>query len=220
MTGPVRVVVADDHPMIRYGLRAVLDAAPETEVVGEASTGRELLAVVARTRPDVVVTDFAMPDLDGAAATRELVAAHPGLGVLVLSMHVDEASVVQALRAGARGYLVKGADGPELVRAVLAVAHGDAVYGGPVAQQIVGFYTGAREQYVADVFPELTGRERDVLDLLAAGCRNSEIARRLGMADKTLRNHVSAVLLKLGVPDRTSAAVKARDAGLGRSPGT
>ena len=183
---------------------------------GEAATGRELLAVAASTGPDVVLTDLAMPDLDGAAATRELLTDHPGLAVLVLTMHDDDESVFAALRAGAQGYLLKGANGVEVVRAVLAVAGGDAVYGAAVARRIVGFYSGAQDRYAAHAFPDLTAREREVLELLASGARNHEIARRLGMSEKTVRNHVSAVLLKLGVPDRTAAAVKARDAGLGR----
>jgi DNA-binding NarL/FixJ family response regulator len=182
---------------------------------GEAATGRELMAVAASTGPDVVLTDLAMPDLDGAAATRELLTDHPGLAVLVLTMHDDE-SVFAALRAGAQGYLLKGTNGVEVVRAVLAVAGGDAVYGAAVARRIVGFYSGAQDRYAAHAFPDLTAREREVLELLASGARNHEIARRLGMSEKTVRNHVSAVLLKLGVPDRTAAAVKARDAGLGR----
>ena len=219
MTAPVRVVLADDHPMFRYGLRAVLEAAPEIDVVGEAATGRELLAVVARTGPDVVLTDLTMPDLDGAAATRELLTTNPGLGVLVLTMHDDDESVYAALRAGALGYLLKGADGAEVGRAVLAVAGGDAVYGAAVARRIVGFYSGAPDRYASHAFPDLTAREREVLELLASGARNHEIARHLGLSDKTVRNHVSAVLLKLGVPDRTAAAVKARNAGIGQ-PGS
>ena len=217
MTGsPLRVVLADDHPMYRYGLRVVLDAAPEIDVVGEATSGRELLEVVASTRPDVVLTDLGMPDMDGIAATRSLMVARPDLAVLVLTMHADDESVFGAMRAGARGYLLKGADGPELVRAVLAVATGDAVFGAPVARRIVAFYSGAHARYAADAFPDLTPRERDVLDLLASGARNREIGARLGLSEKTVRNHVSSVLLKLQAPDRTAAAVRARDAGLGR----
>jgi DNA-binding NarL/FixJ family response regulator len=216
-TTPVRVVLADDHPMFRYGLRAVLDDAPEVDVVGEASSGRELLDVVAETAPDVVLTDLGMPDMDGVTATRELVARHPGTAVLVLTMHSDDESLFASMRAGAMGYLLKGADGPELVRAVLAVAAGDAVYGAPVARRIVEFYSGAHKDYAAQAFPDLTPRERDVLDLVASGARNHEIARRLGLSEKTVRNHVSALLLKLQVPDRTAAAARARDAGLGRT---
>jgi DNA-binding NarL/FixJ family response regulator len=208
----VRVVLADDHPMFRFGVAAALATAPDVELVGEASNGRELLAVVAGAAPDVVLTDLAMPDLDGAAATRALLARQPDLGVLVLTMHADDESVVRALRAGARGYLLKGAGRDELVRAVLAVAAGEALYDPAVARRIVDVFTGAR---AADPFPELTPRERQVLGLLAAGERNSAIARRLGMTDKTVRNHVSAILTKLQVPDRTAAALRARDAGLG-----
>jgi DNA-binding NarL/FixJ family response regulator len=208
----VRVVLADDHPMFRFGVAAALATTPDVELVGEAATGRELLAVVASAAPDVVLTDLAMPDLDGAAATRALLARRPDLGVLVLTMHADDDSIVRALRAGARGYLLKGAGRDELVRAVLAVAAGEATYDAAVARRIVDVYTGAR---AAVPFPELTPRERQVLGLLAAGERNSVIAGRLGMTDKTVRNHVSAILTKLRVPDRTAAALRARDAGLG-----
>jgi DNA-binding NarL/FixJ family response regulator len=213
---PVTVVLADDHPMFRYGLRAVLDDAPDIKVVGEASSGRTLLDVVDTTHPDVVLTDLSMPDLDGAAATRQLLARHPNLAILILTMHDDDESVFAALRAGAQGYLLKGAEGPELIRAVLAVAAGDAVYGAAVARRIVAFYSGTRQRYTAQAFPELTSRERDVLDLLATGARNHEIARRLQLSEKTVRNHVSVLLGKLQVPDRTAAATRARDAGLGQ----
>lgn len=211
MTGPVRVVVADDHPMVRYGITAVLADAPEVEVVGEAEDGDALLARVAELRPDVVVTDLDMPGRSGVEAMREL-----DLPVLVLTMHADDEQLFAALRAGARGYLLKGADRAELVRAICSVAAGEAVYGPQVARRIVDFFTGAREAYSAQVFPELTDRERDVLQLLAAGRRNSEIASALHLSDKTVRNHVSAVLLKLQVPDRTAAALRAREAGLGQ----
>jgi DNA-binding NarL/FixJ family response regulator len=209
------VVVADDHPMFRYGLVAALAADDEVEVVAEAANGDELLAAVDRTDPDVVLTDLAMPGLDGAAATRSLLARHPEVGVLVLTMHEDDQALFGALRAGARGYLLKGADRTEIIRAVLAVASGDAVYGEAVARRIVAFFTGAHREYVARVFPELTEREREVLDLVAAGCGNHEIARRLTLSDKTVRNHVSAILFKLQVRDRAAAVAKARDAGLG-----
>ncbi|MFD2093887.1 response regulator [Blastococcus deserti] len=210
---PVRVALADDHPMYRFGLRAVLDASPEVEVVGEASDGAELLALVARCAPDVVLTDLSMPRLSGAAAIVELARRHPDVGVLVLTMHEDDVSLFGALRAGARGYLLKGADRDEIVRAVLAVAGGDAVYGGAVARRVVDSLTGTASRRAA--FPELTGRERDVLELLAAGLRTSQIARRLTLSEKTVRNHVSAVLTKLQVPDREAAVARARAAGMG-----
>jgi DNA-binding NarL/FixJ family response regulator len=209
----VRVVLADDHPMYRFGLRAVLDASPEVDVVGEAEDGRELLALVERCAPDVVLTDLSMPKLAGAAAIDELTRRHPGLGILVLTMHEDDASLFGALRAGARGYLLKGAGREEIVRAVLTVADGDAVYGGAVALRVVESLTGTHSR--TPLFPELTAREREVLELLAAGLPTSQIARRLTLSDKTVRNHVSAVLTKLQVPDRAAAVTRARVAGLG-----
>jgi DNA-binding NarL/FixJ family response regulator len=209
----VRVVLADDHPMYRFGLRAVLDASPEVEVVGEAADGAELLVLVAQTGPDVVLTDLSMPKLSGTAAIDELTRRFPALGILVLTMHDDDASLFGALRAGARGYLLKGADRDEIVRAVLGVAGGDAVYGGAVARRVVDAVTGTASR--APVFPELTGREREVLELLAAGLSTGQISRRLALSDKTVRNHVSAVLTKLQVSDRAAAVARARDAGLG-----
>ena len=212
----IRVVIADDHPMVRYGIAAVLASVDDIELVGEASDGHELLALVATERPDVVLTDLAMPGMDGLSAVARLRVEHPDVPVLVLTMHEDDDSVFAALRAGARGYLIKGADGSELVRALESVVAGDAVYGAAVANRIVAFFTGAMAS--ADPFPELTERERQVLDCLAVGLRNHAIADRLGLSEKTVRNHVSAVLVKLQVPDRTSAALKAREAGLGQEP--
>ncbi|KAA1417162.1 response regulator transcription factor [Nocardioides humilatus] len=212
----MRLVVADDHPMVRYGITAVIARSLSVELVGEAADGPELLAVVARTHPDVVLTDLSMPGLDGIAAIRQLRADHPDLPVLVLTMHEDDEQVFGALRAGARGYLIKGVDGEELERAIESVAAGNAVYGQAVANRIIAFFTGTSEQYAAQAFPELTEREREVLDLMALGLRNRAIGERLGMAEKTVRNHVSVVLQKLQVADRTSAAIKARDAGLGQ----
>ena len=214
---PVRVVVADDHPMYRYGLTAILDQADGVDVVATVGDGAALVQAVAEHAPDVVVTDLSMPDLDGLAATHKLLQARPGLGILVLTMHEDDDHVFAALRAGARGYLVKGADGNEIVRAVHAIADGTAVYGPSVARRIIAFHSGMVEKEASHAFPDLTPREREVLEVLAAGCRNHEIARRLGMSEKTVRNHVSQVLLKLQVPDRTAAAIKAREAGFGQA---
>jgi DNA-binding NarL/FixJ family response regulator len=212
----LRVVVADDHPMYLYGLTAILAQADGIEVVARLDGGTDLVRTVEQHAPDVVVTDLTMPGLDGVTATRQLLQARPGLPILVLTMHEDDEHVLAAMRAGARGYLVKGADGEEIVRAVRTVAAGGAVYGGSVARRIVAFYAGRDTESPAQrAFPELTTREREVLDLLAVGCRNHEIARRLGMSEKTVHNHVSQVLAKLQVADRTAAALKAREAGLG-----
>lgn len=213
---PVRVVIADDHPMFRYGLAAAIAGSDEVEIVGEAADGEELLAVTEHTRPDVVLTDLAMPGLDGAAAARTILARYPDVAVLVLTMHDDNRALFSALRAGARGYLLKGADRTEIIRAVLAVAAGNAVYGAAVARRISDFFAGAQREYTAHAFPELTDREREVLDLVAAGRGNHEIARRLALSEKTVRNHVSAIMFKLQVRDRAAAVAKARDAGLGK----
>ena len=209
---PVRVVLADDHPMVRYGIAAVLADAPEVEVVAEAADGAGLLREVEHHRPDVVVTDLDMPGMTGPELIAALRDRFPDVGVLVLTMHSDDEALFAALRAGARGYLVKGADRAELLRALCSVAAGEAVYGAGVAGRVAAALTGRPSG--GAVFPELTGREREVLSLLAHGRRNSEIATALGLSDKTVRNHVSALLLKLQVPDRTAAALKAREAGV------
>jgi DNA-binding NarL/FixJ family response regulator len=217
MSGPVRVVLADDHPMYRYGVAAVLADEPRIELVGQAASGEELLALVERVRPDVVLTDLRMPDLSGIEVTRRLVAAHADLPVLVLTMHDDDESVYGAMRAGARGYLLKGADGSELVSTIQTLASGGTVFGPSVARRIVGFFLETSQQLRSGAFPELTRREREVLDMVAAGHRNSVIARTLNLSEKTVRNHLSAILLKLQVEDRSAAIVRAREAGLGRT---
>jgi DNA-binding NarL/FixJ family response regulator len=216
MTGPVRVVLADDHPMFRFGLRAALAATPLLEVVGDAENGEALVALVDRIEPDVVLTDLAMPGLDGVSAIRLILEGHPLIGVLVLSMHEDDQAVFGALRAGARGYLLKDADRDDIVRAVLSVAAGEAVYDGAVARRIVDFFTESHQRYTAQVFPQLTARERQVLDLIADGHGNHEIAHRLTLSEKTVRNNVAGILTKLQLHDRAAAVAKARDAGLGQ----
>jgi DNA-binding NarL/FixJ family response regulator len=212
---PVRVVVADDHPTFRFGLIVVLDRADEVEVVGEAADGAELVAVAERTEPDVVVTDLAMPDMTGTEATRTLLARNPDLAVLVLTMHDEDEALFGAMRAGARGYLLKGAGHDQIIRAVLDVADGHAVYGAAIARRIQAVFTETPRVYAAQIFPNLTEREREVLDLLATGSDNHAIARRLSLSEKTVRNHVSTIFTKLQVRDRAAAVAKARDAGLG-----
>jgi DNA-binding NarL/FixJ family response regulator len=212
----VRVVLADDHPMYRYGVAAVLADVPGVELVGQAASGRELLELVRQLQPDVAVTDLRMPDLDGIEVTAALRSERPDLPVLVLTMHDDDESVYGAMRAGARGYLLKGSDGTELVATVQALASGGTAFGPAVARRIVGFFLEASAKYAGGSFPELTRREREVLDLLAAGKRNSAIARELSLSEKTVRNHLSSILTKLHVADRSAAIVRAREAGLGR----
>jgi DNA-binding NarL/FixJ family response regulator len=210
----IRVVVADDHPVVRAGLTALLSSLPGIEVVAVATTGREAVREVVTTKPDVAVLDLQMPDLDGFAATREICRVAPQVAVLALTMFEDDDSVFAAMRAGARGYLVKGAEQEEIARAIRAVAAGEAIFGPGVARRVLGFF--AAPPRVAEPFPELTSREREILDLLASGLPNATIGQRLGLASKTVANNVSAIFTKLQVADRAQAIVRARDAGLGR----
>ena len=213
---PIRVVLADDHPMYRYGVAAVLADEAGLALVGQASSGREVLDLVRQAHPDVVITDMRMPDLSGIEVTKALRAECPELPVLVLTMHDDDESVYGAMRAGARGYLLKGADAGELVATIQALAAGGTAFGPSVARRIVGFFLESSQKFTQGAFPELTPREREVLDLLAAGKRNLAIARELDLSEKTVRNHLSSILTKLQVSDRSAAIVRAREAGLGR----
>jgi len=209
----VRVVLADDHPVVRAGLAALLGSLTDVEVVGVAADGRAAVKEVLLHRPDVAVLDLQMPELDGFGASREIVRSAPGVGVLVLTMFDDDDSVFAAMRAGARGYVVKGAEQDEIARAVRAVAAGEAIFSPGVAQRVLRFLTAPPQ--VADPFPELTGREREILVLLAAALPNAAIATRLELAPKTVANHLSSIFTKLQVADRASAIMRARDAGLG-----
>jgi DNA-binding NarL/FixJ family response regulator len=213
----LRVVLADDHPVVRAGLSALLASLPDVEVVGVAADGHEAVKEVVVQRPDVAVLDLQMPQLDGFAAIREIRRVAPEVAVLVLTMFDDEDSLFAAMRAGARGYLVKGAEQDEIDRAIRAVAAGEAIFSPGVAHRVLQYF--ATPPPVADPFPELTAREREILDLLAEGLRNSAIATRLGLSPKTVANHLSATFAKLQVADRASAIVRARDAGLG-GPGS
>jgi DNA-binding NarL/FixJ family response regulator len=212
----VRVLVADDHPVFREGFAALLASIPEVEVVGTASDGLEAVSAVSSLRPDVVVMDVQMPRLDGIEATRRILAADDEVGVVVLTMSEEDATVFEAVRAGARGYLLKGAEPAEVVRAITTVAAGGVVFGAVLASRIAEFFSAA-PSVAQSRFPTLTAREHEVLDLVAAGLSNQQIAARLFLSQKTVRNHVSAVLTKLQAADRAAAIVRARDAGLGRS---
>jgi DNA-binding NarL/FixJ family response regulator len=218
MTTPLRVLLADDHPVFRKGLRALLSSLPGAEVVAEAVDGAEAIRLVAEHRPDVVVMDLNMPGVSGVEATRQILRDRPGTRVLVLTMFDDDDTVFAAMRAGALGYLIKGSDTDDVVRAITAVGNGDAIFGPSVARRITAFLT---RPPTADEpqFPELTAREREVLALIAAGLSNPDIARRLYLSPKTVRNQVSSIFSKLQVADRSHAIVRARSAGLGRQPG-
>lgn len=211
----IRVLVADDHPVVRQGLVALLQSLGGFEVVAVASTGREAVREAVIQRPDVALLDLQMPDLDGFAAIRELSRAAPGVAVCVLTMHDDDDSLFTAMQAGARGYLLKGAEQEDIARAVRAVARGEVLFAPEVAGRVLGRLTRDDEP-ARSPFPQLTPRELEVLDLVATGLPTAAIAQRLGLSVKTVGNNVSAILGKLGLADRAHAAVVARDAGLGR----
>jgi DNA-binding NarL/FixJ family response regulator len=212
----IKVVVADDHPIVRSGLSALLASLDDIEVVGLATDGREAVEQARSHRPDVVVLDLQMPGMDGFAAAREIGRVVPEAAVLVLTMFGDDESVFSAMRAGAHGYIVKGAEQEEIERAVRAVAAGEAIFSAGVAARVLAYFSSPPAQS-AQEFPELTARERKILDLLAEGLPNHVIADRLGLARKTVANNVSSILTKLQVADRAQAIIRARDAGLGRT---
>ena len=211
-----RILIADDHALFRYGLRAMLSSVPEFEVVGEAATGEEAAARTAELRPDVVLMDIQMPEVNGIEATRRIVEGNPGVGVIVLTMFGDDDRVFAAMRAGARGYVLKGADGDEVLRVIRAVTSGEARFGPEIAKRLMGFFSATRPAAPLEAFPELTAREREVLELIAQGRSNAEITRRLFLSPKTVRNHISNIFTKLQVSDRAQAIVRAREAGMGQ----
>ncbi len=213
----IRVLVVDDHPVFRRGLHALLSALPGIEVVAEGATGLDAVELSAELAPDVVVMDLNMPELDGIEATRRINAAQPHIGILVLTMFEDDDSVFAAMRAGARGYLVKGADSPEVLRAIAGVADGEAIFGPGVADRVLNHLTRPLSARDRVAFPKLTTREREILELIAAGHANNAIASRLSLSPKTVRNNVSSIFGKLQITDRAAAIVQARRAGLGLS---
>jgi DNA-binding NarL/FixJ family response regulator len=213
----IRVVLADDHPAFLRGLQTMLAESGDVEVVGTATTGRAAVEAVRDLRPDAVVMDLHMPDLDGVEATERIAREASGTAVLVLTMHDDDASLRAALQAGASGYLLKESAGPDILRALAGVVHGDAVFGRSIAPRVLR-QVAVPDGSVGPVLPELTARELEVLDLVARGRTNGQIAAALFLSGKTVRNHVSNILVKLGVPDRHAAADRAREAGLGTDP--
>lgn len=210
---PIHILIADDHTLFRDGLRSLFASVPDTDVVGEAATGLEAVQQAEALQPDVVLMDIQMPGLNGIEATRQIVRTSPHIGVVVVTMFEDDDSVFASMRAGARGYVLKGADQEEMLRTIRAVARGEALFGPAIASRLMSYFSAPRA--APDVFPELTEREREVLGLIAQGHNNSEIAQRLVLSQKTVRNHVSNIFSKLQVADRAQAIVRAREAGLG-----
>jgi DNA-binding NarL/FixJ family response regulator len=212
----IRLVIADDHAFYRQGVRAMLDGVAEVEVIGEAATGDEAVAQAAALQPEVILMDLKMPGLNGIQATRRILAASPHIKVLVVTMFEDDDSVFAAMRAGARGYVLKDADQDELVRAVTAISRGEAIFSPAIAERLIHYFAALPPTAAALAFPDLTIREREILHLIAQGASNAAIAQRLVLSLKTVQNHVSNIFSKLQVADRAQAIVRARDAGIGR----
>lgn len=211
----IRVLIADDHTLFRYGLRAMLSSEADIEIAGEVTTGDEAVAAAAQLRPDVILMDINMPGISGIEATRRVARQHPEISILMLTMF-DDNSVFAAIRAGARGYVLKGATGAETLRAIRAVAGGEAIFSPAIASRLMEHFAAPRSTDSEQPFPELSEREREILELIAQGLTNNTIAERIYLSPKTIRNQVSNIFDKLQVHDRAEAIVRAREAGLGR----
>ncbi len=211
---PLRVLIADDHVLFRDGLRALLRSASDTQLVGEATTGEEAIRLAAELQPDVILMDIRMPGIDGIEATRQIVRTSPHIRILMVTMLEEDHAVFAAMRAGARGYLIKGADHEEMVRAIRVVGSGEAIFSSSIAVRLMDYFAQLRPLAAPPIFPELSNREREILELVAQGWKNAEIATHLSLTLKTVRNHIGNILSKLQVADRTQAAIRAREAGL------
>jgi DNA-binding NarL/FixJ family response regulator len=212
---PLRVLIADDHLLFRDGLRALLESAADMELSGEAVTGQEVVEQAARLLPDVIIMDIQMPGMSGIEATRLISHASPHIGILVVTMFEEDHLVFAAMRAGARGYVLKGANHAEMLRAIRAVGNHEAIFSPAIATRLMEYFSQMRPTTLPQVFPELSEREREILNLITQGHKNAEIAQRLVLSEKTVRNHVSNIFSKLQVADRAQAIIRARDAGLG-----
>jgi DNA-binding NarL/FixJ family response regulator len=211
----IRVLIADDHTLFREGLESLLASVPEIEVVASVEDGLKAIEAAANFQPDVILMDLQMPQVNGIDATRKIVETSPHIGVIVVTMFEDDDSVFSAMRAGARGYILKGADQSEMLRALRAVARGEALFGPSIATRLMNFFSAPAPSQPQS-FPELTVRERELLELIAQGLSNHEIANKLTISLKTVRNHVSNIFNKMQVTDRVQAAIQAREAGMGK----
>ena len=216
MERTIRILIADDHGVVREGLRAVLGPEPDMEVVGEAATGKEVIERAAELGPDVILMDIQMPHVNGIEATHRILEAKPHIGVVVLTMFEDDDSVFSAMRAGARGYVLKGAPPSQILKVLRAVAGGEAYFGPEIARRLMDFFSAPKPASPEETFPELSAREVEILDLIAQGHSNAKIAGRLFLSPKTVGNHISHIFTKLQVADRAHAIIRAREAGLGR----
>jgi DNA-binding NarL/FixJ family response regulator len=212
----MRILIVEDHPMFRDGLFKMLETVEGFEVVGEAASGEEAVELAEQLKPNIILMDINLPKLSGIEATKRIVQTIPDIGILILTMYDDDSSVFSAMRAGARGYLLKEANRNEIVRAIQAVSEGEAIFSPAIARRMMFYFEAKMKVTNIDVFPQLTEREREVLDHIAKGKNNAEIANSLGLNQKTVRNHVSNILSKLQASDRAHAIIMAREAGLGK----
>jgi DNA-binding NarL/FixJ family response regulator len=211
----LRILIADDHTLVRSGMRALLQTEEDLEVVGEAATGEQVVTMATTLQPDVIVMDLRMPGISGIEATRRILHSNPAIRILVVTLLEEDDTLFAALRAGARGYVLKEASEVEVLRAIRAVGEGEAIFSASMAQRLVGFFAAPRQATSSLPFPDLTEREREVLTLMAQGYSNSEIAQQLVIGQKTVRNYISSIFSKLQVADRAQAVIRAREAGLG-----
>jgi DNA-binding NarL/FixJ family response regulator len=212
---PIRVMIADDHTLFREGLKSLFSSIEDIETVAETSTGKATIEEASRLQPDVILMDIQMPDINGIEATRQVLRASPHIGIVMLTMFEDDESVFAAMRAGARGYVLKGVDQDVMLRAIRGVANGESLFSADIAERMIHFFSNLAPVDTGNVFPELTIREREILALIAQGHTNADIAQKLVISLKTVRNHVSNILNKLQVVDRVQAVIRAREAGLG-----
>ncbi len=211
----IRVLIADDFPFFRDGLHALFENHDDIEMIGEAANGKEVLSLAESLLPDVILMDLNMPELNGIQATKEILKVSPHVAILILTMYDDDESIFSAMKAGARGYLLKGAGREETVRAIKAVSNGEAIFSAQIADRMMSYFHTLKQTHVKTVFPELTEREREILSLIARGIKNGDISILLNISPKTVRNHISNIFNKLQVIDRAQAIIRAKEVGLG-----
>ena len=215
MTEILRILIADDHPLFRHGIAALLKSEADFEVIGEATTGNEVIDLAVTLQPDVIIMDIRMPEMNGIEATRRIVYTSPSIRILIVTMFEDDGSVFTAMKAGARGYVLKDTQKAEMLQAIRAVGRGEAIFSPAIATRLIHFFNAPHPTAPARLFPELTEREREILDLIAQGQNNTEIAKKLVLSPNTVRNYVSNIFSKLQVADRAQAIVRAREVGMG-----